>query len=316
MKGASFYKTFPLPYSLLQRNPALSFADAFVKMLRMGTPPLLTMVDTRAIVRACAKRICPSQEGMPVEGLGSRYECENASYLFLEEIFPERLDASGGEQTTSVFQTIERVLASQGFAFQHLVRTWFYLDGILDWYGEFNAARTPFLKTHGALERFMPASTGIGIKNHRGSKMVAGALAIKPKSAAFQVEEACSPLQGSAFAYKSAFSRAALITRASGRRELLVSGTASIDTTGASVYLGDPEAQTEKTLRVIEAILQSAQMSWRDVSRAVVYFKEPRYAPFFFERMPEMSGFPLVAMHADVCRDDLLFEMELDAIVP
>jgi len=282
----------------------------------MSIPPLLTVVDPRPIVRAAACQAFGDAPGQPiVDGgriVGVRHESADATYCFLEEIVPADPHASGAAQTVAVFEAIERILLAQGMNFQHLVRTWFYLDKILDWYGEFNQARTPFLQARGALDGLLPASTGIGMPNRHGSAVIAGALAIERKGAS--VMEVPSPLQRSALEYRSAFSRAVEVNR-KGRRELYISGTASIEPAGATAFVGDPAAQIDLTMQVAEALLRSRGMDWSHCTRAIAYLKEPQYAPLFARHLAThgLEALPLTWTHADVCRDDLLFEIELDA---
>ena len=281
---------------------------------------LIRVVDTRPIVREVARHAFGDACGREVfDGerlIGTLFENADATALFFEEIVPSDLTASHEDQTTSIFETIDRVLKAEGMEFGHLVRTWFYLDKILDWYDRFNAARTPFLKEHGAFEGLMPASTGIGIANRFDAAVVAGAMAIQCKGAT--VVEVASPMQCSAVEYKSSFSRAVEVTRVNGRRELYISGTASIEPGGKTAYVGDTESQIELTMQVVNAILQSRGMNWNHCTRAIAYIKDPKDTPLFAQYLCEnkLEALPLTWMHADVCRDDLLFEIELDAIAP
>ena len=280
-------------------------------------PELISIVDPRPIVHQVTQNAFGADCGRPVMDsgrlIGTLHENADETYCFFNEIAPTDLKASREEQTLSIFETIERVLHAEGMEFGHLVRTWFYLDKILDWYDSFNQTRTPFLKARGAFQGLMPASTGIGMPNRLGAAVVAGALAIKPNGTT-RVQEVASPLQCSALDYKSSFSRAVEVERA-GRRELYISGTASIEPGGKTAYVGDPKAQIELTMQVVAAILHSRRMDWGDCTRAIAYIKDPNDAPLFADYLDEngLGALPLTWMHSDVCRDDLLFEIELDA---
>ena len=281
-------------------------------------PELISVVDPRPIVRRVASEMFGGVCGRAVyDGgrlIGTRHENDEATVCFFEELAPVDLSASREEQTLSIFETIERVLRAEGMEFGHLARTWFYLDKILDWYDGFNQTRTPFLRARGAFEGLMPASTGIGMPNRLGAAVVAGALAIKPKGNAM-VREVASPLQCPALDYKSSFSRAVEVERADGRA-LYISGTASIEAGGKTAYVGDTQAQIKLTMQVVAAILHSRQMDWSDTTRAIAYFKESKDAPLFADylRANGLEALPVTWMHGDVCRDDLLFEIELDAV--
>ena len=232
----------------------------------------------------------------------------------MEEIVPEDIAASPGEQTRSIFRQIVRGLAAVNMEFTNLIRTWFFLDGILDWYDEFNEARTPFLKEHGALDHMVPASTGVGMPNKFGAAGVAGALAVRPKGDSVRIAEVASPMQCSALDYRSSFSRAVEVQR-TGHRELYISGTASIAPGGATVHLDDVYKQIGLSLDVVAALLASRGMGWGNCTRAIAYLKDKNNGPVFAEYLKEhgLECLPVMYMHADICRDDLLFEIELEA---
>ena len=100
-------------------------------------------------------------------------------------------------------------------------------------------------------------------------------------------------------------------------RQVIVSGTASIAPAANPYISADIDKQTELSLDVIEAILKSRGMGWKDVVRSVAYFKDKDYAPHY-EKIALRRGLaimPCIGIQADVCRDNLLFEMELDAAV-
>jgi enamine deaminase RidA (YjgF/YER057c/UK114 family) len=82
------------------------------------------------------------------------------------------------------------------------------------------------------------------------------------------------------------------------------------------VHLDDPEKQIRLTMEVIKAILDSRDMDWNDLFRGIAYFKDMDYLPIYRRIADELGipRFPLAVSHADVCRDDLLFEIEVDAV--
>jgi enamine deaminase RidA (YjgF/YER057c/UK114 family) len=103
-----------------------------------------------------------------------------------------------------------------------------------------------------------------------------------------------------------------------GVRKLFVSGTASIEPEGQSAHDGDAARQVELTMRVVHAILESRGMGWADVSRAIVYVKRAADAAVYDAYCAAAGLLPLPAavVEADVCRPELLFEIEVDAIAP
>jgi len=99
-------------------------------------------------------------------------------------------------------------------------------------------------------------------------------------------------------------------------KNLLISGTASIDPDGKTAHVGDPEKQIRLTMDVVKAILESRGMGWGDLFRGIAYFKDMDDLPIYRTIAAELGipRFPLAVSHADVCRHDLLFEIEVDAV--
>lgn len=109
-----------------------------------------------------------------------------------------------------------------------------------------------------------------------------------------------------------------------GATMLFLSGTASVDETGATVYAGDFDAQCLRTFRNLTRLLAAEEASWHDVVRTSCYLRdiERDYDRFNELRTLFMNGMnldPLPAstgIQARICRTDLLVEIEALAIVP
>lgn len=247
--------------------------------------------------------------------MGYVYEDSFARYCRLCGVAPSNPNAPKKEQTIEVFESVDMALAEAGFKFTDTVRTWLYLDNLLTWYKEFNEARTAYFEKTGIFGKMVPASTGIGAANQSGGALSCGLYAVQPKDGRVKIQAVESPLQGSAMSYRSSFSRAVEIASPAWR-QLMISGTASIDKAGASIHIGDPAKQIETTMRVLEALLDSRGMSWQDVSRGIAYFKSMDFVPLFERHCAErgLPKLPFAIAHTDVCRDELLFEIELDAV--
>lgn len=249
--------------------------------------------------------------------LGYLFETGDTRVCRLSGVTPP-LDsgASREQQAQALFEQLEHLLERHQFRFRDTIRTWIYLDRLLEWYDEFNAVRTRFFRERGVFDGgWLPASTGIGAGNASGSALVVDLLAIQPKESRMTVREVVSPLQNPAVDYKSSFSRAVELCNASHRR-LIISGTASIAPDGRTLHADDPGRQIELTLDVVEAILQSRGMGWRDLFRGIAYFKSPEILPLYrhIARERGLEAFTPAISLADVCRHDLLFEIEVDAV--
>jgi len=139
--------------------------------------------------------------------------------------------------------------------------------------------------------------------------------AVQGKNSEFTVQTVASPLQNPAPDYKSSFSRAVELGSPT-HRTLLVSGTASISPDGKTVYPDEPEKQIRLTMDVVQALLESRGMNWNDLFRGIAYFKDMACLPIYRRVASELNipRFPLAVSQADVCRHDLLFEIEVDAV--
>ena len=85
---------------------------------------------------------------------------------------------------------------------------------------------------------------------------------------------------------------------------------------GKTCHVGDVEAQIDRTMEVVEGILASQSMSLADASRAIAYFKSAKDVAVFSKWLKRrgVKRLPLLNVCCDICRPDLLFELELDAL--
>jgi len=215
------------------------------------------------------------------------------------------------------------ILNEQGAIYRDVVRTWFYLKDILAWYVDFNQARTAMYREFGLLPRAgnngykLPSSTGIQGTTPSGAAGAMDLLAVIPAENSHSlVRQLSSPGQPEAFTYGSAFSRGALIE---GPEVSLVqvSGTAAIDPQGQSLYPKDIQAQIDCTFDKIEMLLGQMGATLADVAAASVFVKHPEHAQVYRERAAAwgLQNIPAVVMVADVCRPELLFEMDAEAVI-
>ena len=219
-------------------------------------------------------------------------------------------------QGRECFENLETALQLAGMSFFDVARTWLYLDDILAWYGEFNQVRTAYFGERGIFKGLVPASTGVSGVNPAGAALIADCLAMKLKPGKATLRAIPSPLQCPALEYGSSFSRAVELGTGDHRR-LWISGTASIAVGGETDYVGQMDSQVDLTLKVVHAILKSRQMDWSDVCRGIAYFRQAEDVGSF-TRLCAIHGVPTAPMLCSenyICRDDLLFELELDATV-
>ncbi len=205
-------------------------------------------------------------------------------------------------------------LETLGFLPSEVARTWCFFGDVLADYPGFNEARKASFETLGLLgaER-IPASTGIQSILASGEHLTMDALAVSgPGINHVQIE---NPQQCEATSYGSLFSRAIRV-EGLGPPMLLISGMASIDdAAGLTLHVDDAEAQTRTTIEKATALLEGGGSSWARVVSGIVYVKPGFEALLDYPPLAELlQRHPLAVSLADVCRDDLLVEIELLAV--
>ncbi len=246
--------------------------------------------------------------------IGNYFDTPAGRICKLGQLVAGQTDRSRPEQTQEVFHTVQQSLQQAGMTYLNVVRTWFYNNDILSWYDDFNQVRTDYYRRQGVFDKLVPASTGIGGRNPHNSELLLSCLAIDPIDNQIAIKALNSPLQCPAPQYGSSFSRAIEIRYPSIRR-ISVSGTASIAPGGESVHLNDIDAQIDLTMRVVLAILQSRNMNWNNVIQGIAYLRRADDAKAFenWRRNNNVTSLPVVVTPNIVCRDDLLFEIEVEA---
>jgi enamine deaminase RidA (YjgF/YER057c/UK114 family) len=258
---------------------------------------------------------------------GCGWRRNGCTYLVLQNI-NGKLDSSGDtesrpQQVRQMLDRAERILRENNASYNNVVRTWFYLSDILDWYPAFNKVRSEKYGEFGIMpgpqdrSLLLPASTGISGTTRAGSACTMDLIAVTgPNGSQPVVTQLSNEKQLDAFRYGSAFSRGALI-RESDVSILQVSGTAAIDEKGKSMFTGDIRGQIKATLEKVEALMAQAGAGLKDITAATIFIKRPEYAGIFRE-MAQARGleeFPAVCVVADVCRDELLFEIDAEAAI-
>jgi enamine deaminase RidA (YjgF/YER057c/UK114 family) len=249
-----------------------------------------------------------SVAGVP---LARAYECDGYHYLSATGLVAA--GAGGGPaQARAVFGCAGDLLSQAGASFFDVARTWIWMRDILDWYGELNQVRTRYFTERGLLARpgTMPASTGIGIAP-------AGARIGMDLVAAWGGEDAVARFdavghQRSAYAYGSAFARAARARTPAGAT-VFCSGTAAIDESGRTCHVGDIAGQIRMTLDNTRAVLRDTGCADEDVVQALAYCATEEVAAYFTSAHRRNLPWPCLILIGDVCRDDLLFEVEVTA---
>lgn len=256
--------------------------------------------------------------------VGSRLTTPLGCALFLNAVMAPSPEGGTPRERAAdyraLFEHADALLVVNGFTFRHVARTWLFVDHLLDDYDDLNRARTAFFQSRGLLGSdggtFLPASTGIQGRHPAGAACVLDALALRPADpGTVSMASIRTSRQNAALNYGSAFSRGMSLGTAEGA-PLLVSGTASIDPSGRTVYVGDVQGQIVETYLDVAAVLRSEGAGLRGVANAIRYHKDG--ACWAMHRELTAAGLlpvlPALDVFADVCRPELLFEMEVTAV--
>ena len=270
-------------------------AGVFVHALRSGKPPVAF----------------PQNHPKPC---GRSYNAGDRTYINLSGVSAPGA-SSACEQARGMLEAAEAALKSAGGSMRSVVRSWLWLGDILAWYGDFNRVRNRFFREHGLLnghpeQNRMPASTGIGIRPGDRAACSLDLMAVVGGEDTVRFV-AGGGNQQSAYNYGSAFSRAAR-TRTPAGETVFISGTADIDEAGVTQHVGDAAAQIDATLDNVRALLGELQCADDDVVEAVAYCKTLE-VEHLFRAQRDRLPWPFITVIADVCRRDLLFEVEATA---
>lgn len=244
--------------------------------------------------------------------------------LFLGGIISKSLETSIAEQSKEVFDTINEIMEAEAMPVSSIVRQWNYIEKITahdeqdrQHYQAFNDARSIFYDPTEWIHGF-PAATGIGTQ--WGGVMI-DLNATLGYNAETVITPIDNPLQIAAHAYSEnlllgepdeqlnckttpKFERAKQVTQC-GDGVLYVSGTAAIRGEQSLLNVGIEE-QTRITIENIDVLIGT-----HPLCAIRVYLKnahELQSAKAVIEEL--CPGLPAGYLLADVCREELLIEIE------
>ena len=214
----------------------------------------------------------------------------------------------------------EIIEAVRESGYPHLLRLWNHIEGInretdgLERYKRFCVGRADAFTSAGYANGDLPAASGVGMS---GAGLAIAFLA--SRTPAVHVE---NPRQVSAYDYPACYAprspsfARATVAQFGNATMIFVSGTASV-VGHETVHIGNAAAQLDETLRNLDEVIACAAnragrtASFRDSSTAKLYVRNRADAPAIVERLrdaaPETS---VLVVEADICRADLLLEIE------
>ncbi|MBN1819770.1 MAG: hypothetical protein JXR31_00930 [Prolixibacteraceae bacterium] len=260
------------------------------------------------------------------------FEHNNTRVLIGSIISDQDIDT--GEQAENAFLTLKDLLNKQGFAISSIIRQWNYIKNIYSNssgkqnYQEFNNVRSRYYGN--AFEQVgYPAATGIGMSN---GGIIVEFIALDSEIALTRPID--NPEQVSAHCYSRdvlvgkedsskttpKFERARFLDLFK-QKVIFISGTAAIKGE-KTVGLNNPAEQTEITIHNIKQLFSKEIIDSFSVSsnsqygHARVYIRNREdfntISNIFRNHFTDL---PVVYLQADICRDELLVEIEGEVIL-
>lgn len=220
---------------------------------------------------------------------------------------------SSEEQTSLLLKHyVMQLLSNGGHLADDCIRTWFFVQNVdVNYAGVVKARNEEFFTQNLTSKTHFISSTGINGRNADPSVFVQldtyAVLGLKPE----QIKFLYAPTHlNPTYEYGVSFERGTRVDYGD-RRQVFISGTASIDNKGNILHVGDIRRQTERMWENVDALLSEAECGFEDVGQMIVYLRDVAdYAvvnEMFEKRFP---GIPRVIVHAPVCRPGWLIEME------
>lgn len=287
-------------------------------------PPL----DEGARLELSVQAVLPRRAPLRVDALQAHSpcgcdECARSQGLRFHVGEQVRLHAGGlygrgrdaYDQALAMFEVAEDLLHRAGMELRDVVRTWIHLRAIDRDYADLNRARRAFFEARGI--DALPASTGIGgAPAPEEHDLCLGLVAVKAEPSPLRTVMSTATMSEAPL-YGADFARGVRIADAN-KIALHVSGTASVDEAGRTAHPGDFEAQVERMLANVAALLEGQGAGFGDVVSAITYLKRRADTGRLREKLREagFEGFPNVLVEAPICRPDLLCETEALAVLP
>lgn len=232
-------------------------------------------------------------------------------------LLPQHKAPSYG-QTTNILDTLSGIMRDHGGTVRdNVMRTWFYVRDIDNNYqGMVDARREWFADEGMTRDTHYIASTGIEGSVERVSDLVQtdylAVLGLDKKQVEYM--SALTHLNPT-HEYGVTFERATRVTYGD-RSHYYISGTASINSRGKVVAVGDVIKQTERTFENINALLEGYGATLSDMKMMVVYVRDSSDCAMITEylnkHMPPETAY--IVVKGAVCRPTWLVEMDGIAI--
>lgn len=247
------------------------------------------------------------------------YEVSHGGYRHIWSASNFNKASKSEYQTRLLLNDYVMRLAGQGCSLaDNCIRTWFFVQNVdVNYAGVVKARNEVFLTQNLTEKTHFIASTGIAGRHADHEVLVqmdAYAIdGVQPE----QIHYLYAPTHlNPTYEYGVSFERGTYVDYGD-RRQVFISGTASINNRGEIMYPGDIRKQTLRMWENVETLLAEAECAFEHVGHLIVYLRDIAdytvVQEMFEERFPHI---PKVYLQAPVCRPGWLVEMECMAVKP
>lgn len=213
------------------------------------------------------------------------------------------------EELYESFLLCEENLNKLNLSPKNISRTWYYIHNISNNYVTLNLVRDFFFKKW-EIES-LPASTGISANFPNKHYMLCSFEAIQSTK---DILEVATELQCRPTDYGMKFVRANLVDHF-GEKTLNISGISSINTDGISIWTDDIYKHIKHSMDSFLSLLDKVDMNTSNLFSVYIYFKSRKVKEIYDTYIKDTGiSIDYIYIFVDICRSDLLFEIEAKAI--
>ena len=294
------FKRFFLSDIVAQRRLISTSGDAAVSVIQQ--PPL---DGSKAVVWVWLMK----GDGLSVDD--GIVKSDKYTYRFDTLFTSNKMDSQ--HQMAQIFQEYNELLRHKHMSVErNCQRTWIFVRDVDVNYGGVVRARKELFEEWGLTNNtHYIASTGInGVCEKHENLVMMDAYAVDGlQEKDIQYLYAYDNLSPTSL-YGVTFERGTAL-HLDGRKQIFISGTASIDSRGAIVATGDIDGQIERMMENVDALLSEAEADESDIAQMIVYIRDiadyDTVKDIFDRRLPDV---PMVITWAPVCRPGWLIEVE------
>jgi len=233
----------------------------------------------------------------------------------LEAPFNQRNPGGFESEIEQAYEMLEKIMARYGFSPKDAYRFWIYMKNIKKNYTALNKVRDKYFRKNKI--RDYPASTGIeaDLVGHRRISISLEALKISCRRD-IAIQRLRSKLQCEASAYGPKFSRGKVVHFERDKvKKVYISGTSSVCKDGSSAKKDDYTKNVEYVISCVCHLLVNSGSGFENIVMSRIYAKNVKVQKIFEKVYLEKGWiFPYNFLKTNVCRENLIFEIECIAV--